>query len=184
MANEFEHGLLVGILIGEGHFGGDGRQPQVTLRMHVRHEPMFRWLERTYPGGRLYGPYNHDGRNYFQWMARGRFLRDELVPLLERHLRSDIDAHSLERFQQMCSRYAHRLGRTPGGEDEAPVSSVTSPAEPLADAPITVLATCPVEDGSTSDRASRSANRVEGSRVPSASEALDSIFDQLRRTEP
>ncbi len=34
-----------GILVGEGHFGGDGRQPQVTLRMHVDHEALFRWLD-------------------------------------------------------------------------------------------------------------------------------------------
>src|SRR2546423_1884995 len=38
-------GYLIGVLAGEGHFGGDGRQPQVTLRMHVRHEKLFRWLE-------------------------------------------------------------------------------------------------------------------------------------------
>ena len=57
-ASEFEHGFLFGLLVGEGHFGGDGRQPQVTLRMHIRHEGLFRWLEATFPGGRLYGPYN------------------------------------------------------------------------------------------------------------------------------
>ena len=33
----FETGLLVGLLVGEGHFGGDGRQPHVTLRMHTDH---------------------------------------------------------------------------------------------------------------------------------------------------
>ena len=39
---EFEVGFLLGILAGEGHFGGDGRQPEVTLRMHTRHERLFR----------------------------------------------------------------------------------------------------------------------------------------------
>ena len=38
----FTSGLVLGLLIGGGHFGGDGRQPQVTLRMHVRHEPLLR----------------------------------------------------------------------------------------------------------------------------------------------
>lgn len=71
MATQFEIGYLVGLLVGEGHFGGDGRSPQVTLRMHVRHEAIFRWIERTFPGGRLYGPYDHGGRHYLQWMARG-----------------------------------------------------------------------------------------------------------------
>ena len=109
MATEFEHGLLIGILVGEGHFGGDGRQPQVTLRMHVRHEALFRWLEFTFPGGRLYGPYTHGERHYFQWMVRGPYLRDVLVPLLDRHLTPEIDAHAHGRFQEMKERYANRL---------------------------------------------------------------------------
>src|SRR5262245_24853141 len=32
--DDFSIGFLLGLLVGEGHFGGDGRQPQVTLRMH------------------------------------------------------------------------------------------------------------------------------------------------------
>jgi hypothetical protein len=105
MPTQFEFGFLVGLLVGEGHFGGDGRQPHVTLRMHTRHEAMFRWLERTFPGGRVYGPYHHGGRNYLQWMARGAFLRDELVPVLDRFLSPGLDRHSFERFQLMKARY-------------------------------------------------------------------------------
>src|SRR5262245_16031308 len=59
-------GVLVGLLVGAGHFGGDGKKPEITLRMHVRHEALFRWLERHFPGGRVYGPYSHAGRNYYQ----------------------------------------------------------------------------------------------------------------------
>ena len=109
MATEFEKGVLIGLLVGEGHFGGDGRQPQVTLRMHVRHEAIFRWLERTFPGGKLYGPYHHDDRHYFQWMARGSYLRDHLVPVLEEALSPELDAPSHERFEEMRIRYATRL---------------------------------------------------------------------------
>jgi hypothetical protein len=105
MPTQFELGFLVGLLVGEGHFGGDGRQPHVTLRMHVRHEAIFQWLERTFPGGRVYGPYHHGGRNYLQWMARGAFLRDELVPVLDRFLSPSLDRHSFERFQLMKDRY-------------------------------------------------------------------------------
>jgi hypothetical protein len=107
---QFEFGYLVGLLVGEGHFGGDGRQPQVSLRMHVRHEALFRWLERTFPGGRLYGPYHHAGRSYFQWMARGRFLRDELVPVLDRYLSPGLDRHSFDRYQLMKTHYPQLLG--------------------------------------------------------------------------
>jgi hypothetical protein len=103
--SDFEVGVLLGVLIGEGHFGGDGRQAQITLRMHVDHEPLFRWIERTFPGGRLYGPYDHGGRRYFQWMARGAFLRDTLVPVLDRHLSEDLDRRAATRYAEMKRRY-------------------------------------------------------------------------------
>ncbi len=102
--SDFEEGFLLGLLVGEGHFGGDGRQPHVTLRMHVRHERLFRWLETALPGGRLYGPYRHGGREYFQWMARGPFLRDELVPFVAGR-REHMDDHVAGRFDAMCARY-------------------------------------------------------------------------------
>jgi hypothetical protein len=97
-------GYLLGLLAGEGHFGGDGRQPHITLRMHTRHEKLFRWLESTFPGSRLYGPYHHGGRHYFQWMARGPFLRETLVPLVFTHI-GVLDDHVAGRFLQMCERY-------------------------------------------------------------------------------
>src|SRR4029079_14938199 len=84
MPTQFDVGFLVGLLVGEGHFGGDGRQAQVTLRMHVRHEAIFRWLERTFPGGRLYGPYHHGGRDYLQWMAPGPYPPARPGPLPHR----------------------------------------------------------------------------------------------------
>lgn len=107
----FEVGFLVGILVGEGHFGGDGRQPQITLRMHTDHERLFRWLERRFPGGRLYGPYHHGGRSYFQWMARGRFLREVLVPILDRRLTPELDGRAWGRYREMRERYG--LGGDP-----------------------------------------------------------------------
>ncbi len=110
MPTQFEFGFLVGLLVGEGHFGGDGRQPQVALRMHVRHEAIFRWLEQTFPGGRLYGPYHHDGRHYFQWMARGRFLQEELAPVLDRYLSPSLDRHSFDRYQLMKAHYPQLAG--------------------------------------------------------------------------
>ena len=119
MATDFEHGLLVGILVGEGHFGGDGRQPQITLRMHVRHEALFRWLEATFPGGRLYGPYTHGERHYFQWMVRGTYLRDVLVPLLDRHLTPLVDGHAYERYVEMKLRYRNRLTPPAASSDPA-----------------------------------------------------------------
>ena len=100
----FEEGFLVGILVGEGHFGGDGKQAQVTLRMHVRHEKLFRWLEEKFPDSKLYGPYSHGGRNYYQWMARGQFLREQILPILARHF-SFLDDHVRARIENMCRLY-------------------------------------------------------------------------------
>ena len=102
---DFELGVFIGILIGEGHFGGDGRQAQITLRMHTDHEQLFRWLVRTFPGGRLYGPYAHGGRRYYQWMARGPYLRDVLVPFLDRHLLPSLDEKAYRRYRDMKARY-------------------------------------------------------------------------------
>lgn len=103
--SEFDAGFLVGVLVGGGHFGGDGRQPQVTLRMHTDHETLFRWLEATFPDGKLYGPYHHSGRSYFQWMARGEFLRRQLVPLLDRYLHPELDGKAYDRYVEMKRQY-------------------------------------------------------------------------------
>lgn len=109
--SEFDRGVLIGLLVGEGSFGGDGKQPQVTLRMHIRHEAIFRWLIERFPESRLYGPYHHGGRAYYQWMARGRTLVRDVLPLLEEYLDEGIDAHAAERFAQMRSRYAGYIER-------------------------------------------------------------------------
>lgn len=109
--SDFDRGFLIGLLVGEGSFGGDGRQPQVVLRMHVRHEAVFRWLEDRFPNCRLYGPYHHSGRSYYQWMARGRALVEDLLPLLDEDLLAERDGHAAERFRAMCERYASAIER-------------------------------------------------------------------------
>lgn len=109
--SEFDRGFLVGLLIGEGSFGGDGKQPQVTLRMHTRHEALFRWLMDRFPRSRLYGPYNHGGRSYYQWMARGRMLVQDLLPLLDETIDPGLDGHAAERFAEMRQRYAAFIAR-------------------------------------------------------------------------
>jgi hypothetical protein len=107
----FDHGLFVGILIGEGSFGGDGRQPQVTLRMHTRHEALFHWLIERFPRTKLYGPYHHGERSYYQWMARGPALVEDVLPVLEASLHAGLDAHAAERFDEMRAKYADYIAR-------------------------------------------------------------------------
>jgi hypothetical protein len=109
--SDFDRGVLVGLLIGEGSFGGDGKQPQITLRMHIRHERLFRWLMDRFPSTRLYGPYHHGGRSYYQWMARGRALVEDVLPLLEAELHDELDGYASERFELMRTRYADYITR-------------------------------------------------------------------------
>ena len=108
---DVERGLLVGVLVGEGHFGGDGRYPQITLRMHVRHAALFEWLLRCFPRTRLYGPYHHGGRHYYQWMARGPALAEDVLPVVEAVLSEEIDAHVMARVREMRSKYADFFAR-------------------------------------------------------------------------
>jgi hypothetical protein len=122
--SEFDRGLLVGLLIGEGSFGGDGKQPQITLRMHVRHEAIFHWLVDRFPSTRLYGPYHHGGRSYYQWMARGTALVRDILPVVEQVRVEELDAHAGERLRAMLERYGPVIERersrlrTEAGEDD------------------------------------------------------------------
>jgi hypothetical protein len=109
--SDFDRGLVVGLLIGEGSFGGDGKQPQVTLRMHVRHKAIFDWLVDRFPATRLYGPYHHGGRSYYQWMARGTALVRDVLPVLEAASLQALDAHAAERLRTMLERYAPVIER-------------------------------------------------------------------------
>jgi hypothetical protein len=107
----YDRGVLIGLLIGEGGFGGDGKQPQVVLRMHVRHEALFHWLMERFPRTKLYGPYHHAGRSYYQWMARGPALIEDLLPILEASITPDLDTHVAARLEAMCTRYADYIAR-------------------------------------------------------------------------
>jgi 16S rRNA (guanine527-N7)-methyltransferase len=108
---DIERGLVTGLLIGEGHFGGDGKQPQITLKMHVRHEAIFHWLGELFPRARLYGPYHHGGRSYYQWMARGQVLAEDVLPVVESVLSDRIDTHVGARIRDMRARYPNFFAR-------------------------------------------------------------------------
>ena len=101
----FEAGYVLGLLVGEGHFGGDGRQPQITLRMNVRHERIFRWLKERFPYAKLYGPYHHNDRHYYQLMWRGTQLQYGIMPWLESTPWADLDPYSYGRYCAMKERY-------------------------------------------------------------------------------
>lgn len=111
MLSDIERGLAAGVLLSDGSFGGDGRQPHIILRKHVRHEQLVRWLELRFPASRLYGPYHHGDRSYFQWVARGRALVQEVLPVIEPLITPDLDAHAAGRLAEMRQNYAAFFAR-------------------------------------------------------------------------
>jgi hypothetical protein len=108
---DFEAGLVIGLLIGEVHFGGDQRQPQVTLKLREKDMVILEWVQRLLPGGKLYGPYSYaykaDGkvRTTYQLMFRGRALRQQLIPFLDSYEWAFIAPRVYERYLGMKSRY-------------------------------------------------------------------------------
>ena len=128
--------------------------------MHVRHEALFNWIERTFPGGKLYGPYNHDGRHYFQWMARGSYLREVLMPILDQYLTAQLDGASAERYEEMKARYHRRLGlEAQTTLEEEGEEKVSAPAPEVEE--------------------QRGRAHLSGERLTAAE-----IFDRLRREPP
>ena len=107
---ELEKGIVVGLLVGQGSFGGDGKAPHVILKMHVRHERLMQWLADRFPRSKLYGPYHHGGRHFYQWVARGPALVTDLLPLLE--AAAALDGYAEERIQAMRENYAGFIART------------------------------------------------------------------------
>jgi len=111
MLTDVERGLVAGVLMSDGSFGGDGKQPHVILRKHVRHESLLRWLVTLFPRSRLYGPYTHGDRSYFQWVARGPALVEDVLPVLEALIVPELDAHAASRLREMRERYATYIAR-------------------------------------------------------------------------
>lgn len=103
--SDFEKGILLGVLIGEGHFGGDISQPRITVRMHARHATLLTWIWKICPGSHLYGPYHHSRRHYYHWTVRGEALRQTLIPFLDSVPLQEVDDHVYSRYQAMKIRY-------------------------------------------------------------------------------
>jgi hypothetical protein len=79
--------------------------------MHVRHDALFRWQQVVFPGRALYGPYRHNGRHYYQWMARGETLARGVLPIVEELLDGGFERYVLGRVQLMRDRCAHVVSK-------------------------------------------------------------------------
>jgi hypothetical protein len=80
----FDLGYVMGLVVGEGSFTGDKRVPVLAVKMHQRDPEPLRFLLAVL-GGKIYGPYHHDGRHFLQWHLRGVQLR-RAVPIFLDHL--------------------------------------------------------------------------------------------------
>ena len=96
----FDLGYVMGLVVGEGTFTGDRRQPALQLKHHARDPfPLRRLAELL--GGRVYGPYERAGRTYFLFLLRGADLR-AAVPLFQRYLP---ESWKREQFELWLRRY-------------------------------------------------------------------------------
>ena len=70
---EFDAGFICGLVTGEGSFTGDRKQPVLAIKLHEDDpEPLLFIQEKL--GGKIYGPYCHDGRRYYFWRLMGKSL--------------------------------------------------------------------------------------------------------------
>jgi hypothetical protein len=82
--DSFGLGYAMGLVVSEGSFTGDRRQPSLEIRIHRRDLEPLEHVQRIL-GGRIFGPYAHGGRNLYVYMLRGRELKGAL-PVLQEHL--------------------------------------------------------------------------------------------------
>lgn len=74
---EYEKGFIVGLIVGEGCFGGDKQNPGVFIRLHADDpEPLNFVKERL--GGKIYGIYERQGRRFWDYILRGMELRAQI----------------------------------------------------------------------------------------------------------
>jgi hypothetical protein len=98
----FEIGYIMGLVVGEGCFTADRQQPSLQIKLHARDPFPLRFVSERL-GGRVFGPYRHQGRHYFNWILRGRELRAAL-PLFRDYLP---ESWKREQFERWLDR--HRL---------------------------------------------------------------------------
>ena len=100
---EFDVGYIMGLVVGEGSFTADRRQPYLQVKLHARDPfPIRHLAERL--GGRVYGPYHHQTRHYYVWLLRGPALRDA-VPIFQAYLPESWKREQFERWLDQHSAF-------------------------------------------------------------------------------
>lgn len=71
---ECEIGYLMGLVVGEGSYTGDRRQYCLTINLHESDIQPLLTVKRLL-GGRIHGPYEHDGRKFWSYRTGDRQVR-------------------------------------------------------------------------------------------------------------
>lgn len=80
---EFDAGFICGLVTGEGSFTGDRKQPVLAIKLHEDDLAPLVFVQEKL-GGKIYGPYCHDGRRYYFWRLIGKSLHGSLPLFAER----------------------------------------------------------------------------------------------------
>ena len=98
---EFDIRYIMGLVVGEGSFTADRRQPYLQVKLHARDPfPLRHLADRL--GGRVYGPYRHQTRHYYIWLLRGQALK-AAVPIFRAYLPESWRREQFERWLQQHS---------------------------------------------------------------------------------
>jgi hypothetical protein len=81
---DLETGYVMGLIVGEGAFTGDDHKPALGVKLHASDPLPLQALEQ-YFGGKINGPYCHQGRVYRIWLLRGAELVRAL-PIFDAYL--------------------------------------------------------------------------------------------------
>lgn len=95
-----DDGILIGLLLGEGSFTNCSSRPRIAIKMHVRHHKLLSSLHEKY-GGKLYGPYLHQDRNYYtlNWASKKDIL--PLIQLLDSYDFESLCDHVGQRYRAL-----------------------------------------------------------------------------------
>jgi hypothetical protein len=96
----------MGLIVAEGSFTGDRKQPSLEIRLHRRDLAPLERVQRML-GGRIFGPYSHGGRHLYVFMLRGNELRAAL-PTLTTHLPPSWKRVQFEAWQTKYRDYLER----------------------------------------------------------------------------
>jgi hypothetical protein len=102
-----EIAYCMGLIVGEGSFTGDERQPALQVRLHESDPEPLLDLQHVF-GGVIYGPYVHDGRHYRFWILRGWQLLDAL-PYVDRWLPPSRKRRQFDEWRARWSGFFVRL---------------------------------------------------------------------------